>query len=106
MPPTVNEYIQKQLSPQKEICQALRGIILETFPAIKEEMKLGVPYYDGKYYIVALKNHVNLGFSIRGMSADEVSLFAGGGKTFKVIEIRSLDAIDTDHIVRLLKLVK
>ena len=58
----VEEYIEKQKSPQKEICKKLRKIILKTFPDIKEEMKLGVPWYEGKYYIVALKTYVNLGF--------------------------------------------
>ena len=40
----VDDYIEKQKSPQKEICQELRKIILKTFPDIKEEMKLGVPF--------------------------------------------------------------
>ena len=106
MPQRVTDYIEKQPSPLKEICYALRNIILETFPDIKEEMKLGVPYYGGKYYIVALKNHVNLGFSITGMSAEEVALFTGGGKTFKVIEVTSVAGIARDHLVSLLKLVK
>ncbi|GAI75474.1 unnamed protein product, partial [marine sediment metagenome] len=39
----VSDYIEKQTSPQKEICQRLRRIILQAFPNIKEEMKLGVP---------------------------------------------------------------
>jgi len=38
----VDDYIEKQKSPQREICQNLREIILEEFPGIKEEMKLGV----------------------------------------------------------------
>jgi len=58
----VNDYVQKQKSPRKEICQRLRDIILRTYPNIKEEMKLGVPWYEGRYYIVALKSYVNLGF--------------------------------------------
>ena len=36
----VKEYIGKQKSPQKEICQKLRDIILNTFPDINEEMKI------------------------------------------------------------------
>jgi hypothetical protein len=102
----VEDYINKQPSPNKEICQRLRGIILKTFPDIKEQMKLGVPWYEGKYYIVALKDHVNLGFSIRGLSREEVSSFSGSGKTMKVIEIRSVDEIDESDIIRLLKIVR
>jgi hypothetical protein len=102
----VDKYIQKQKSPQKDICQGLRKIILKTFPDIQEEMKLGVPWYEGKYYIVALKDHVNLGFSIKGLSKEEAGLLSGAGKTMKVIEIRSPDEIDEGRIVRLLKIVK
>jgi len=102
----VDDYIEKQKSPQKEICQELRKIILETFPNIKEEMKLGVPWYEGKYYIVALKDHVNLGFSLKGLSGKEVELFEGGGKTMKHIKIRSLSEIDEKKMVELLKVVK
>ena len=102
----VNDYIEKQKSPQREICQRLRRIILKTFPNIKEEMKLGVPWYEGKYYIVALKDHVNLGFSLKGLSSKEVGLFEGGGKTMKHVKIRSLNEINEKKIVELLKVIK
>ncbi len=102
----VDDYIQKQKSPQQEICQELRRIILKTFPDAKEEMKWGVPAFaDGKFYIVALKDHVNLGFSIEGLSKDEIALFDGGGKTMKHIEIGTLQGIDEKRIARLLKMV-
>ena len=103
----VNEYIEKQNSSQKEICKKLRKIILKTFPNIKEEMKWGVPTFaNGKYYIVALKTHVNLGFSLKGLSKKELELFQGSGKTMKHIEIHSLKEIDEKKIVRLLVMVK
>jgi hypothetical protein len=101
----VDAYITKQKSPQKEICRELRRIILATFPDIREEMKLGVPWYEGKYYIVALKNHVNLGFSLKGLSKEETELFEGSGKTMKHIKVRSLSEIDEKKIVDLLKVV-
>ena len=102
----VEEYIEKQKSPQKEICKKLRKIILKTFPDTKEEMELGVPWYEGKYYIVALKTHVNLGFSLKGLSKKEIKLFKGGGKTMKHVKISSLQEIDENKIVKLLKLVR
>ena len=101
----VQNYIQKQKSPQKEICHKLRGIIFQTFPGIKEEMKMGVPWYEDKYYIVALKNHVNLGFSLKGLSKEEIDLFQGSGKTMKHIAISSTQEIDERKIVELLELV-
>lgn len=61
---SVQEYIEKQKSPQREIALRLREIIFETFPQITEEMKYGAPWYEGKCYILALRDHVNLGFSL------------------------------------------
>ena len=102
----VEKYIEKQKSPQKEICHELRTIILKTFPDIKEEMKMGVPWYEGRYYIVALKDHVNLGFSLKGLSKKEIELFEGGGKTMKHIKLYSLNEIDEKKIVKLLRVVE
>ncbi|MBU1119051.1 DUF1801 domain-containing protein [Patescibacteria group bacterium] len=101
----VGNYFNNQKSPQKEVALALRKIIKKTFPKIKEEMKYGVPYYEDKFYIVALKDHVNLGFSIIGLSKDEIVLFDGGGKTTKYIAVDSPKKIDEKKIVKLLKLV-
>jgi hypothetical protein len=102
-----DEYIRKQKSPQKDICNRLRKIIFKTFPDVKEQMKWGVPAYDkGKYYFVALKTHVNLGFSIKGLSKEKIALFQGSGKTMRVIEIHPEREIDEKHIVKLLKIIQ
>jgi hypothetical protein len=103
---TVDDYISKQTSPQQEICRALRALIHKTIPNTNEEMKWGVPAFaDGKYYIVALKNHVNLGFSTAGLTREEIALFDGGVKTTRHIQIASLNDIDEERIIPLLKLV-
>ncbi|MCK4365033.1 MAG: DUF1801 domain-containing protein [Thermoplasmatales archaeon] len=109
----VDEYINKQKSPQKEICQRLRKIILKTYPEINEEMKVGVPCYGltkeepcGKYYIAALKDHVNLGFSLKGLTKEEIKFFEGTGKTMKHIKVYSIKEMDEGKIIKLIKLVK
>ncbi|MDD5456567.1 MAG: DUF1801 domain-containing protein [Candidatus Margulisbacteria bacterium] len=103
----VDEYINKQKSPQKEICHKLREIIFKTFPDTKEEMKWGVPAYaDGNYYFVALKDHVNLGFSIKGLSKDKIALFQGSGKTMRIIEVKSEKEINEKQIVKFLKMIR
>ena len=103
----VTKYIEKQQSPQKEICSKLRKIIIKNLPKTREEMKWGVPSYDnGKYYFVALKDKVNLGFSIKGLSEEELKLFTGRGKTMRNKQIRSLSDIDEKEIIKLLKMVK
>jgi hypothetical protein len=102
----IDEYINKQPSPQKETYAALRALINRTFPGAKEEMKWGVPAFaDGSYYIVALRDHVNLGFTLKGLTKEDEKLFDGGGKTMKHIEVASPEKIDEKRIVELLKLV-
>ena len=102
----VEEYIGKQKSPQRDICLELRNLIFKTFPGVKEEMKWGVPAFaDGTYYIVALNDHVNLGFTLKGLTKEDEKLFDGGGKTMKHIQVASPDKIDEKRIVNLLKLV-
>jgi hypothetical protein len=103
---TIDDYINKQGSPQREICLKLRSLILKTVPGAKEEMKWGVPAFaDGKFYIVALKDHVNLGFAIKGLTKEDTTLFDGGGKTMKHIEVDKVENIDEKRITGLLKLV-
>ena len=102
----VDEYINKQKNPQKEVCNYLRNLLHKTIPGIKEEMKWGVPVFAyGKFYIGAFKNNVNLGVSINGLNDREVALFEGSGKTMKHIKIKSLKGIDEEKLVKLIKLV-
>jgi hypothetical protein len=106
MSKTIDDYIAKQPSPQKEVCQSLRSLILKTLPGVKEEMKWGAPVFaEGKFYIGALKDHVNLGFSIMGLAREELALFEGSGKTMRHIKVDKPENIDEKRIVELLKLV-
>jgi hypothetical protein len=102
----VNEYIEKQKSPQKEILQKIRGIFHKTLPDVEEKMRWGAPTFaGGKFYIVALKNHVNVGFAITGLSKDEISLFGGTGKTMRHLKFPSLEAIDEEKLVEIISMV-
>jgi hypothetical protein len=102
----VDAYVGRQKSHQKEVCQELRALIHRTLPEVKEEMRWGVPTFDdGKFYIVALKDHVNLGFSISGLLPGEMRLLGGSGKTMKHLEIGDPKDIDEKKIAQLLTLV-
>lgn len=101
----INEYIEKKESPQKEICKKLRRIILKTFPKINETMKMGVPWYEGKYYIVSLKGSVNLGFSVKGLPKKDKDNFKGTGEFMRHLKFKNVKEIDEKEIVKLLKLV-
>ena len=101
----VSDYIAKQKSPQKEICEKLRKTFFDKFPDISEEMKLGVPYYENKFYLVALKDHVNFGFEIKNFSPKEIKQFSGSGKTTKVLEIKNINEINIDKITKIINRV-
>lgn len=101
----VEKYIINLPSPQKEIAEDLRILILTEFPNSEEKMKYGVPYYDDKFYIVGLKSSVNLGFSIRGLSKEEIALFQGKGKTTRHLKFENLIDIDHKQLKELLHLV-
>ena len=102
----VKEYIEKQKSPQKEISKKVRSIILKTLPNCKEEAKWGVvAFAEGKFYIAALKNKVHVGFAIKGLSKEEISLFEGSGKTMRHIKINSPKDIDEKKLKKLIKIV-
>jgi hypothetical protein len=78
---------------------------LQALPNVKEEFKMGVPWYEGKFYVVALRDHVNLGFSVKGLSPEETALFEGKGKMMRHIKFYSLEDADEAKVVRLLRLV-
>jgi hypothetical protein len=102
----VNEYIDKQKSSQKEILQKVRMIFHKILSNCEEKMRWGIPtFVGGKFYIVALKNHVNIGFAISGLNKDEISLFEGTGKTMRHIKITTLEEVNEKKLVTLIKLV-
>ena len=69
-------------------------------------MRWGAPVFgSGKFYIAALRDHVNLGFSIVGLDKEEIALFEGGGKTMRHIKVDKPENIDEKRIIELLKLV-
>jgi len=102
----VDEYIEKQKSPQKEILQKVRKIFQKTLPSCEEKMTWGViTFAGGKFYIAAMKNRVHVGFAINGLNKEEISLFEGSGKTMRHIKIPTLENIDEKTLVKLIKMV-
>ena len=102
----VNEYIEKQKSPQKEILQKVRKIFQKTLPSCEEKMAWGVvTFAGGKFYIAAMKNRVHVGFAITGLNKEEISLFEGSGKTMRHIKIPTLENIDEKTLAKLIEMV-
>ncbi|MFH1012947.1 MAG: DUF5655 domain-containing protein, partial [Thermoplasmatota archaeon] len=76
----MDEYIEKQESPQKEILQKVRIIFNKTLPGCEEKMTWGVvTFAGGKFYIAAMKNRVHVGFAITGLNKEEIRFFEGTG---------------------------
>jgi len=100
----VSDYMERQRSPQREICKKLRKLLLKAVPGIDERIKMGVAWY-GKYYIVALEDSVNLGFSVEGLSIKEMADFKGRGKFMRHLKFKEIEEIDEKKIIKLLKLV-
>jgi len=102
----IKEYIEKQKSSQKEILHKVRKIFLETLPNCNEKSTWGVvTFANDKFYIAAMKNRVHVGFAISGLSKEEISLFEGSGKTMRHIKIHSLEEIDKEKLIKLIKMV-
>ena len=101
-----DEYIEKQKSPQKEILKEVRKVFHETLPNCQEKMMWGViTYNEGKFYIAAMKNRVHVGFAINGLSKEEICNFEGSGKTMRHIKIPTLEDVDEEKLVELIRLV-
>jgi len=105
--PIKNEKVKRyfaNLPPlQREICENVRNVILTTFPDLEETFENGAPWYECKYYLAGQKDHVNIGFSVEGLSEEKKSLFEGKGKFMRHIKLYSLDDVDEAKLVELLK---
>ncbi len=97
-------YIGRQASSQKEICSSLRRLIFRMFPGIKEEMKFGVPWYGGRFYIAAFGDHVNLGVSVEGLPVEKLSLFEGEGRLMRHIKLFSEEEVARRRVRAVLKI--
>ncbi len=100
----VDEYIDRQKVPQKEICKRLRKLLLEALPDGEEEFKLGVPWYEDRFYIVGLRDSVNMGFCIEGIEEKEMGELRGKGKMMRHLKFRRLEEVDEVQVERLIRL--
>jgi hypothetical protein len=103
----VTVYIASLPSPQKEICQALRELILENFPHMREEFKWNYPAYysNGKRICLTsgFKEHVTVELFYGAHLQDAQERIVGMGKNTRHIKLKSLQEIDTNYFVDLLQ---
>ena len=103
---SVDEYIKKLPSPQKELCQKLRQIIKKTLPKIQEKMFGGVPSYENRVYIIGLRDHVNLGLSLKGLTKEQINSLDSKGKLTGSIKYYAESEVDEKRIASLIKNTK
>jgi len=101
----IAKFLQKQKAPQKEMCNKLREMILTTFPKIEETIMSEGLWYEGKFYLTAFKDHVNLGVGVGGLNKEELKHFEGKGKSMRHIKFYSMDDIDEEKLLKLIQLV-
>ncbi len=102
----VGAYIKKQREPMRGLCAELRRLILEEYPGIREEIWTGVPWYGRRFYIAAFEDHVNMGFSVRGLPAKELKLFEGNGRYMRHVKILPEKKLDEGRILKLLRIAR
>jgi len=106
MHPLVKIYLEKQTPDRCKIMEKLREILIEAVPGLNEKMEYGVLCYDDLYYIANLPKQINMGFSIIGLTPEEIKLFQGTGKTMRHLKFLDIDSIDKEELIRIIKLVR
>jgi len=101
----VKLYLEKQPLDRRKIMEKLREILIEAVPSLNEKMEYGVMCYDDLYYIANLSKQINMGFSIIGLSPEEIKLFQGTGKTMRHLKFENNESIDKEELVKIIKLV-
>lgn len=97
---SVDSYVAKLPSPQKEIAQALCRIIREAAPQASEAIKWGQPTYElaGMLcYFVATKDRVRFGFFAKVIQRDDAeSLPEGVDEGLRHVKLRSMAEVNPE----------
>lgn len=102
----VKDYIEKQNSLEKELLVKARTLIINTVPECNEFIQWGVLCYcKGKIYFAAMKGRIHVGFSIIGLTIEDIKLFEGSGKTTRHIKIYSEKELEEKNIAKLVTMV-
>ncbi len=95
----VDAVVAKLKSPQKEIAQKLRELVLETDPGLKEQVKWRNPTYTRKgtvCWIILYKDHTDFGFFKGTSLSDPHKLLEGSGKGLRHVKIRAAVEVKAD----------
>lgn len=88
----LDAFVKKLGFPHKEIVEALRKLVREAAPGLKEAINpWGNPVWVGKgevFWLIAYENHVDFGFHRGTELQDPEGLLEGTGKRFRHVKIR------------------
>ncbi len=105
--PQVTAYLATLPSPQKEISEALRALILTNFPQMREDFKW---HYQAYYYqrqriclARGFKSHVTVEFHYGAYLRDTQGRIEGAGKRTRHIKLRTLADFDPAYLLDLVQ---
>ncbi|MHC2990470.1 hypothetical protein OB13_02305 [Pontibacter sp. HJ8] len=95
----VTDFIQQAPADQKQILEAIRQLLHESVPDVREEFKWGRPVFrttqDFAYFKTA-KAYVTLGFFDFNKLEDKSNRLEGTGKAMRHIKLRTMADIDSE----------
>ncbi|CAN5895812.1 hypothetical protein BH24BAC1_BH24BAC1_21260 [soil metagenome] len=95
--PLVTEYLNRAPTEQKEIMSAIRQLIRDSVPDVKEEFKWSRPVFKGEKdfaYLKREKAYVTLGFYNFQKLKDEQNRLEGTGKEMRHVKLKTKQDID------------
>jgi hypothetical protein len=104
----VAAYLAQQPPDKRALLEKLRALVVKTLPDAKASIKWGVPIYqrNGRNIcaLASFKEHVGLNFFAPPEAlVDPKKKLEGGGKTSRMLKVRTAGDIDTASIRRWLK---
>ena len=105
-----DRYIAEQPADKAALLEKLRALVNKGVPDADVSIKWGVPFYqrNGKNVcsLAAFKDFVGINFlASPSVLVDPKKQLEGGGKTMRMLKVRSASDIDSASIVRWLKAV-
>lgn len=105
---SVEAWIARLPSPQREVLAELRGMVTSEAPHLKEEVKWSAPWYSGRagvFYLGVQARYATFGVCRGAHLADPHGLLEGTGKDMRHVKVPSFDAVSREQLLALLALL-
>ena len=105
---STESYFAQQPAEKRALLEKLRALVAKGVPDAQPSIKWGVPFYqrNGKSIcsLAAFKEHVGINFfAPPSVLVDPKKKLEGGGKSMRMLKVRSAEDIDSASILRWLK---